>query len=291
MSEPQMVNADFAPESVLLGESAATAPDMPIGEPNDAAGWHPLTLPSLGQFYGGKCPSGQVYITPWTTMQEEALVRYSDQGPGKLMAGMVSQNVRLPGGLMADELLTTDQYFLLVQLRAISLTRFVTLLFNCPACSKSSEKQLDLTQLKTRTPEPDEQEPFEVWLPKCDVTVELHFSRVKDALAIAEYKKNNSDGALRYRYARQIDTINGESKKFDEKKDFVSKLILLDLQEMTDMIEQNETGLVTQLQIACDHCGRVEDEWEMPMTDSFFRPRRSDIRAEIDLARQARRGD
>lgn len=300
MNDPQVPSQFFdgTPQVAdpLEDTGVASAPpdaisEMPEAAISEVAGWHPVTLPSLGQYYEGRLPKGVVHITPWTTQQEETMARYGGN-PQAMMAGLMRDNVRFAGGMTYEDLLITDQFFLIMQLRSISLSRFMHVNTECGFCGKMDEVQINLNEMGVRTPEPDEVEPIEITLPRCGKTVALRFMRVKDALAeVAYQEQTEAKTVTRYRYARQILSIDGQSAKFDEKQDFVGSLVLLDLTVLRNALEDKETGVQSTVSRTCSQCGKVEKGWVAPLGAGFFRAGDADIRAEVEVASRAGRGN
>ncbi len=252
--------------------------------------WHPITLPSMGRFYGGKMPGGNVEVTPWTTQQEEDLVRHG--GKDTFTLRVLEKNVRLPQGMPLEDLVVGDQFFLLVQLRINSLSPFITYTWPCDDCRKKTKTQVDLRELSCRVPEEDEESPFDVKLPQAGVTISLKHQTVKDQIAVKKYSdEHNDDGVLVFRFSRQIESIDGHTLKYDEKKDFVRKLGLLDFQVMRKALNDRQVGYTLSMKIKCDHCGVVSDEF-IPIENGFFRPDREDLeRAAEELVAGNRAAD
>ena len=244
--------------------------------------WHPLTLPSMGRFYKDKMPGGQVQVTPWTTQQEEDLVRHGGKADFNLR--VLRNNVQLPEGLSLEDLLVGDQFFLLVQLRINSLSPYLTYTWPCE-CEKRTETQIDLRTMTCRTPDEDEDNPFDVKLPRADVMVTMAHQTVRDLLAVQEYAKTHDEGATQtFRFSRQIQAVDGHSLKYDEMKDFVRGLSMLDFQILRRALNDRQIGYILTMDLTCDHCGSVSKQL-IPLQNSFFRPDRADLdRAAADLA-------
>lgn len=251
--------------------------------------WEPIQIPSLGMYYGEACPDGVVHITPWTTAQEEMIIRHSEQEGEGLIDKLISSNVKFPEGLRYEDLLVTDQHFILMKLRAISITCFYAVDYKCPSCKHTTEIQYNIDELPRKTPEetPEWDEPFEVLLPKCRTTVGIRHMRVSDEKAIKQYVKQKSDAGIAqddrfvYRMARKIVSVGGnEDIKFEEKKAFVRGLIMLDVEVIRDFAERFETGLDIEVTAKCSKC-KDSIEWSLPLQHCFFRPKRSDIEAEM----------
>ena len=266
--------------------------------------WVRVTLPSLGQYYGDKVPEGFVEITPWTTAQEEQMVIHGSQSAkdrAKLIENLISSNVRLPEGFKYEELLSADQFFLLTRLRALSLTPHYSIDFTCPSktCKKTTEMAFDLDALEVKTPEPDETEPFSVKLPRSGVTVSVRLMRVKDENALTNYRiqqeelgiPDAKERAYRYKLARQLDAVNGQSLKFDEKVDFIRSLVLIDLQVYKSIFTKHDVGVNMEARAACPHCGFSVPDFDVPIQLCFFNPKQSDIDAAIREAEGNRGGN
>jgi hypothetical protein len=264
----------------------------------DKVMWTPVILPSLGFFYTGRCPGGKVEITPWTTVQEEMFVRYSGVNPTEMISKLVAGNLRLPSGMKQEELLITDRFFLLFQLRAISLVQQYTFTHTCPGCKLEHPVSISINNLDVKTPdEASDAEPFEVLLPRCQKTVALRLLRIMDELKMMEYEanvlKNFQDPGSpghRFRISRQIEKIDGETPKFDEKMEFVKNLVWHDLQIIRRTLEKHETGLILSLETQCPRCP-FKDKWDLPFQDSFFRPRDVDFEPASGVVANDRAGD
>lgn len=278
-----------------MGEALSSTPHYPMERKSKERGmymqnveWHPVCLPSMGVYYNGACPGGKVTITPWTMVQEEMMVRYSERDPGLIMDQLIANNVKLPDGLKYEDLLVTDQWFLVINLRAISLVQFLTVTHTCPQCGNLDEQQINLLNLTVRVPDPGDQEPIECRLPKCKKTVGLRFLRVRDIAKSNEYGSSHpndaGDPVYRFRLARKIVSVNGQSVKFEEAIDFVKSLVMIDVISIQKALEKKETGYVTNLDAVCTKCRFVEKGWVLPLHQShFFRPLDSDIAAESGL--------
>lgn len=256
----------------------------------DSRQWHPLHLPSEGRFYGDSCPEGKIEYTLWTTAQEEMLVRYG--GTEDLVDRMIIDNIRLPEGLEYDDLLTADQFFILMKLRAASITPFFTYEIECSKCRESYSHQANLNELDIAPGTERAEEPFACFLPHADVEIQLRFARIKDTKKIRDIRKTKKgrgdEGMLKYIYARQIVQIDGQTKQFDELREFVSGLTSLDLNVIKLAMEDNDIGCTLSEESECSNCGRVNDS-VIPVDTDFFRPRRVDVTAAVRMASEHRR--
>lgn len=252
-------------------------------------GWHPVKLPSLGRFYDN-IPGGDIEITPWTTAQEEIMLRVG-KSPGerlKVIQDLVRGNTRFPEGFDYGELLVADQHFLLMRLRAVSLMPQYTVDFACPNCQKNSPLSFNLDELEVITPDEGTAEPFTVKLPKCQMTVAVRLTRVKDEQAAIEYRQKQENAGLpdaegkshRFSLVRQLVSVDGETGlKWDEKMEFIGGLHYLDLQVYKGIFAKNDIGLNMEARVECPSCGFRPLNWEIPLQLGFFHPKQCDIDA------------
>jgi len=251
--------------------------------------WHPLQLPSLGRYYGDKCPDGMVEVTPWTTAQEEEIVRHS-QNPGKsnLVDKLLSANVRYPNGFKYEELVGADQHYLLLKIRTMSLSPFYSVEYICPRCEKTVPHQHNLEELDVTSPteETTWDEPFKVVLPKCGADVEFRHLRMKDVKSVQDYKNADSAiprDAITFQFAKKIISVNGNSgMKFDEKRDFVKGLIMLDMEVFRDAADRKDFGFSTEVTVQCPRCSH-EHVVDLPINMGFFRACRADIESAVAM--------
>jgi hypothetical protein len=261
--------------------------------------WHPVTLPSYGIYYGDTCPGGKMDIAVWSTAQEELILRYSSQAPARIIDEVVKSSIRLPDGLAYEDLLVTDRFFLLVNLRAISLMPEYTVTHECPGCGQKHPVTANLLKMDVKVPDGDNTgiEPFEVELPKCKRTVGVRLFRVADEQAMLQYeerilqrRKDGGSPKHRYRLARQIVTIDGESPAFDVKMRFAGSLTLFDNYLIRAAVEQYSTGYDPMTNTVCPRCGE-EDRFTVRLSPGFFRPSDAELRAAAGMAPQRREGD
>ena len=257
----------------------------------DATEWFPITLPSMGKYYDGKVPGGELKLTPWTVAQEEIMVRYSETRSEELSHDLMRNNIQYPSGFQYEDLLVTDQFFVLVNLRAISFLDFTTQIHECPECEHAEEVEVKFGNMTVRTAEDDDpEEPVPCFLPRKKIEVGLRFRRVSDIIAAAEYLKKvkvKADALSRkFLYARQLVTVDGGSLKFDEKMDFVSRLAVIDLEAMNRVIEKHAVGYTGQYLVSCTKCGVQDERWVPAIHSDFFRPKTADIDKAVRMAEQ-----
>lgn len=247
---------------------------------------HPITLPSRGFLYGGKMPGGELFITPWTVAQEEAILRLSESRSSEVMHSLVMSNTVLPSGFDYGDLLSSDQFFLLVSIRALSLLPTMDLPHECPSCGNAHLSTVQLGELIVRDYDEDTyiEEPVKIRLPKSKVLVGLRFARVGDELKADDYTKRKTGlqdvdtFKRKFRYARSIVSLDDQSISWEEKLKFVETLSIVDLHAMKHKmgtLSSGYTGLAPA--VKCPSCGHEDEMWEAPIHYSFFRLSASDI--------------
>jgi len=261
----------------------------------DDLSWHPIQLPSLGRYYGGKLPNGLIEITPWTTSQEEAIVNHSNDPSGRsIIDKLLERNVRYPDGFTYPQLLVTDQHYILMKLRAISITCIYHVDHICPSCGNSHEVKYNIDELPRITPKDEASwdEPFDVVLPNCGWKVEIRHLRVSDIQVVEQYRKQKEnspfDDTFILSTARKIVSVNGDNAlHINDKKEFIRRLVKIDLDVLRRWTEKFETGLDINVSATCSKCGH-RDKWDLPLQSCFFRPKGADIEAAVSMANESR---
>lgn len=273
--------------------------------------WTTVRLPSGGAYYGGRCPDGDVRIAAWTTAEEEMLVRGGVGDGYEMFDRLLAPVVELPNGMTMDELLPSDQFFLLVQVRIQSFFAQYTIETKCAGCSNPYEVEIDLSALSVRATTLDdaEPEPFVLTLPRSKHVVGVRFGRVgdaraasayaeqclqgmrcptpDDAAAVSEFNRRKREKTEQLRRARQlagaIATVDGQPMQLKDRIQFVEGLALLDARAIARTRTKYETGLIPALDTECPKCGRKEVT-PVPMTRSFLDPSDVDIDTAIRVA-------
>ena len=243
--------------------------------------WSAVTLPSLGYYYGDRIPGGKILITPWTTMQEETLIKSG--GSTDPIELLVKSNIKLPDpAFQYEDLIFTDEFFLFIQLRILSLCGSYTIRFHCKGCGKDDDGVLDLRTSPVKVPDTTfPKEPFEVILPKTKKVVTMRLQRVKDLRKIASY--TGSVGKNIYRLARMMDTVDGRPLPFEEKVEWIKRLPLLDVRVIDNNMEKWLPGYAMTDTVKCPTCGK-DSEVGIPQQATFFRPTDADISRESTVA-------
>lgn len=257
-----------------------------------------ITLPSKGRYYGDKLPGGKLQITPWTVAQEDTIDRMGVEDDSLTsLRQMVENNVRWPSGFSYDDLLVTDHYFILLQLRCLSLTPFMTFPHQCPKCKTDAAVQIDISGAEVRVPDDADTdvEPFTCFLPKKKVEIGVRFLRIGDEFAADKYSKEtvvkSPSTERKFTYVRQIVSVGGQSLPFGEKMEFVTSLSMLDLEVLKNKLLKKQTGVTGFFKATCENCKTEDKTWVPPLHVRFFRPLPPDIERAAGGAEKPSTGD
>jgi hypothetical protein len=257
-----------------------------------------ITLPSKGRYYGDKLPGGKLQITPWTVAQEDTIDRMGmdDDSLGSLRQ-MVENNVRWASGFTYEDLLVTDHYFILLQLRCLSLTPFMTFPHMCPKCKTDSAVQIDISGAEVRVPDDTDTdtEPFSCFLPRKKVEIGVRFLRIGDEFSAEKYSKEtvvkSPATERKFIYARQIVSVGGQSLPIGEKMAFVASLSMLDLEVLKNKLLKKQTGVTGVFKATCENCKTEDKTWMPSLHVRFFRPLSIDIERAAGVAEKSSTSD
>lgn len=281
-----------------------TEQERPPGQEPQAApeqGSHlsfPLELPSAGLPYNGSMPGGNVEISPLTTREEMIIAGFREQGmsdPNLLIDSILKNCLKLPTGVAYEDLLITDRFFLIANVRAISFGEDYGFTWRCGCRNKEQRSVHQLPGgLKLFKLAPDFHEPFEVKLPKCGKTIGMRLLRISDEKAIERYRDQMIERATEpivgdpgylFRMARRIVTVDGEEWEIQKKLDLLGNppMLSVDSIAMRKKYEDNECGLDLSVTTKCRFCGQ-EREANLPFSAEFFRPEESERGGETALS-------
>ncbi len=243
----------------------------------------------MGRWYGDALPEGKVEITPWTVAQEEMLTRRLTGDSKDPTHDLLRGNTKFNPGFTYEDLLLTDQFFLLVQLRCISFLSFMTLPYVC-VCGEVTHIEVELPKLTIKTAEPeDPPEPFIVKLPKSKIEVGIRFTKVGDLIAADKYVEEavakTKEAHRKFLYARQIETIEGTADRtWEEKMNIITRLPILDLNAIVRTCDRHASGFRGTYPAQCSSCNASDTGWVPPIHEDFFRPKPTDIDRAMQLA-------
>jgi hypothetical protein len=235
-------------------------------------------LPTRGKLYGDKLPDGTIQYRMMETRDEKVIAGSRGSAEG-LVTNLLNAVITTPG-IKAQELLSIDRAFLLVQLRILSYGSNYVFKAPCPACGVTTRFEQELNALGVTMADDDFSEPLEIMLPVLEEPVWLRYLRGSDEETIsAEAKRITArstpgagDAAYLLRLSRYIHhTLEVDEKDFIGKQVFVQGLTSLDSLAIRQAIEDSEIGLNMNIFVTCG-CGQ-ESEMTLPFSEEFFRPR------------------
>lgn len=257
--------------------------------------WHPVQLPSMGRWYGDALPEGKVQITPWTVAQEEMLTRRLTGDSKDPTHDLLRGNTKFALGFSYEDLLLTDQFFLLLQLRCISFLSFMTLPYECK-CGAVTHIDVELPDIGVKTAEPEDPDmPFDIVLPKSKIPVGLRFQTIGDVIAADRYVEESAKpeqfAHRKFLYARQLATIDGAADRtWEEKMEIIAKLPIFDLNAIVRTCDRHSSGFRGTYPAQCSSCDASDTGWVPPIHEDFFRPKPTDIDRAMQLAELPRKG-
>lgn len=233
-----------------------------------------VELPSRGMFYGDQLPEGKVTIRPIKVLEEKLLA-----GGGNRMdlADKVLKRCIISECPELDDLLLTDKFYLLLNLRAISYGPEYSFSMKCGSCETDFKRTITLPEgLEVRAATKGDKEPFDVDLPVCKKKVSLRFLRGFDEKEIENYVRQlpnaggeDGDPGYEFRMSRFIAKIDGEDIDPIEKVRFCEGLIGRDSLAIRQAIAEHETGPVMTIRAKCPGCQR-DISTLFPLTSEFF---------------------
>src|ERR1035437_131784 len=269
MGNPASVPTPFNPDNVT--------PIRSPGTPQERAA-ATLELPSKGKFYGTTCPTGVIEIYPMTG-RDEALTGGMDPNDiSEIFDILLTRCLKTP--LDVDNMLSTDKFFIMLNLRANSYGSFYEFRVRCPNCSLFQTRNCEVpTDFEVMEYKGDGNEPFETTLPVSKTKVEFRLLRGKDDKAVIQWRnKELEKGAIQfgdpsycYRMAKHVVTIDGKTpENIGAAVKWFEGLIAQDASEFSNAIDEQVSGVNTELDITCSKC-KTHFKTDMPFTASFFR--------------------
>jgi len=258
------------PESTPKAEAKKKNPE----ETTDCAFQSDVLVPSRGRFDGEKLPEGKVTLRPISVPEEKMFLSSKTQ---MAVADKVLDKCIVSACPPVNELLMTDKYFLLLNLRSISYGPEYSFKMKCGSCKKDFNHTVvlpDGLSLKIATEE--DVEPFDVTLPICGKVLSLRFLRGTDEEEIDNYvsqlegvNPDDGDPGYEYRLTRHIVLIDGEEVDALKKLNFVKTMIGRDSLAMRRSIAEHETGIDFGLNLTCPSCMQ-NITTSLPLTNEFF---------------------
>lgn len=237
-----------------------------------------VDLPSKGLFYpeGNPLRSGQIDIKYMTAKEEDILTSTNLIQKGIVLDKLMDSLI-VTKGVKSSDLLIGDLNAVMVAARILGYGKDYTVDINCPSCGKSSEQEIDLTQLKTENePTADTKPEFSIILPMSKADVTLRLLTRKDELDIDKevkaLKKANSevesDSTARLR--AMITSVNGDKSKATIWT-FVENMLVRDARYLRDQYRKHIPDVDFTVPIECD-CDSEVKTVRLPIGANFFWP-------------------
>lgn len=236
------------------------------------------TLPSKGLFYDKTIVLDDcVELIPMSAREE------------KLLAGASGPNVTEVINLLLErclvtkidpkDLLATDSYYLLLQLRANSYGEDYTFPITCYGCNTYHKYTIKIPgDLELTESSPKDKEPFDCKLPKSGLMVQFRLLRNKDMMDIQRYTDmenkrglNSLDGdpGYLYRYAKHLVSVEGRKLDILTAVSFIEKLPAKDLKTLSKAIAKKTPGVSSLITVNCIKCDK-ELSAVLPSSAEFF---------------------
>lgn len=235
-----------------------------------------VTLPTKGLLYKDSDIPADITLRGMTTKEEKIL--YASSGRD-VFKKILKNCVISPSNLDVNKLVSVDETFLILQLRMVTYGDKYRVQARCPHCGETDTYTISLSDFDITYLDDDFVEPIEVELPRSGDTLGLRILRNEDTEFVDRYAKkfakqfnlNFREVEYTCRMAKFIQTINGESVKFTEARDYVEDMPSLDSAKFWTVINKIDIGVDTRSEVLCHSCGE-EFDFDMPINSEFFRP-------------------
>ena len=230
-------------------------------------------LPSRGIFGGPK----KVTIRPMTTKEEKMIYTARDSS---FLNKIVKSCIVEPKECNLDNLHSADITFLLYMIREMTFGPTYKQAMQCPYCNQKQDIEIDITEMTTYLLDFEELEKnTEITLPICGDKLKIKLISNGDIEEINRtIKRLIKDDKLQdpegyeytYRFAKLIETINGETPEVKEIVNYLDNLNLRDFDEIKKALSNIHIGLDTTNIRVCKKCGE-EVEVQGVAVPEFFR--------------------
>ena len=235
-----------------------------------------VTLPTKGLLSKDSDIPADITLRGMTTKEEKIL--YASSGRD-VFKKILKNCVISPSNLDVNKLVSVDETFLILQLRMVTYGDKYRVQARCPHCGETDTYTISLSDFDITYLDDDFVEPIEVELPRSGDTLGLRILRNEDTEFVDRYAKkfakqfnlNFREVEYTCRMAKFIQTINGESVKFTEARDYVEEMPSLDSAKFWTVINKIDIGVDTRSEVLCHSCGE-EFDFDMPINSEFFRP-------------------
>lgn len=230
-------------------------------------------LPSRGLFGGPK----EVTVRPMTTKEEKMLYTAKD---ATFIQKIVASCTTDPENLDTNLLHPSDITYLLYMIREMTFGPNYKQSMQCPYCNLKQDIEIDITEMTNYLLDFDEmEEAFNITLPVNGDKLKLKLLSQGDMENISkEIKKLNREGRLKdpegyeyvYRFAKIIESINGEEKEIRELVEYIDNLNLRDFDAIKKALNSVKIGIDTTNIRVCKNCGEEVEVFGVTVPE-FFR--------------------
>lgn len=243
-------------------------------------------LPSGGWQYREKVKDfpDEITVLPYS-WETQGILTTNLTGTEKLKRITAMVVSGLPAGFQVDDLLLTDQYYILAIARSLTYGENYTFGADCDRCGHKEMIAVKVPEsLPVRRWEyknlTEFQKAMTIKLPVVKDSITLKYPSILDEEEISSMnrlaraaKKLDADdeGALLNRIAVHIRSVNNSTPdNFKEVRDYVAKIKGLDMSTLQDAIDDRNCGITYLWDVACDKCGN-QYEVKIPIQSHFFR--------------------
>lgn len=238
-----------------------------------------VELPSQGKLYTeGPLKGRQFLDIHYLTAKEEDILT----APNLLKSGKIIdyllKSVMVDKTIDPEQLLLGDRNTILVWLRSTGYGSEYPVGLTCKHCGTQFENEFDLASLDIRhlTVDPTEDGTFPVDLPVTKKRAHVRFltaaqdSELDKIIETRSRKLKGSGNPMTLRLQSYVVEIEGMDEA--EKRSFIETLPVRDSQAIRQFIRDNEPSVIMKQDAQCPHCGTVNEEVAVPITERFFWP-------------------
>jgi hypothetical protein len=234
-----------------------------------------VKLPSRGLLY--KNIPEEITLRCMTTEEEKIL--YASTG-GNSFHKILSNCIVNPKNIDLNELVYSDEHFLILQLRSHTYGADYTVYGKCPHCGHEESFNINLDEFDINYLDENFEEPIEITLPVSKDKLSLKLLRNRDLEQINRQAKkiSKSTGAsnreVEYilRMAKAILKVNDKEFDFSDAQAYVSKMHSRDSAYFHFQMGKVKLGVDTTVMVTCARCDEDYD-FAMPINSEFFRPK------------------
>lgn len=238
-----------------------------------------VELPSESRLYDNSEIPREIVIRSMKVADEKCI--YGSNGEAAFQK-ILRRCIVEPKAINLDKLIPADEYYLLMQLRIHTFGSSYNISSRCPECGAVDERAINLDNLLVRKLPEEFAEPIEIELPSSGDKIGLRLLRNEDNNTITERAKKlsrqtgASEDEVFYvlRYAKLIDTVNGEQMDLTANTVYVENMSSVDSAYIDECLEDIKVGYDLEISHKCTSCGEDYD-FGLPMSREFFKPKRN----------------